>query len=222
MLRRNDHCNRYLQNAWNAHGEDAFTLEVLELVADRASLRDREQFFIDSLDACNPALGYNLSPSAVRMIITDETRARISAKNKGRKRSEEVRLKLSIAMTGRVLGPHSQEHRQRISEASKGKPKTDEHRRRIAIARAAQDPRSLSHPHTQETKDKLRARVLPPLTAEQRLKISVLAKARPRPPHTEETKAKIAAKARARGPLSSEHRAALSAAFAARKAAASP
>jgi hypothetical protein len=105
----------------------------------------------------------------------------------------------------------SEETKQLMSLSSKGKPKTERHRRRIAEARAKQDPRSLSHPHTQETKDLIRALAKArPVPLERGLKISAALTGRKRGPMSAETKAKISTKAKERGRLSDAHRKALS------------
>ena len=46
QLRQNNHCNRYLQAAWNKYGEVAFTCEVVEQCSS-AALVDREQHWMD-------------------------------------------------------------------------------------------------------------------------------------------------------------------------------
>jgi hypothetical protein len=61
-LRRNKHFNKYLQAAWNKHGENNFSFEVLELVADTSYLIEREQYWIDFLGVYKN--GYNLNPNA--------------------------------------------------------------------------------------------------------------------------------------------------------------
>jgi hypothetical protein len=42
-----------LQNAWNKYGEDNFYFSVLELVPDKDKLIEREQYWIDKLNACD-------------------------------------------------------------------------------------------------------------------------------------------------------------------------
>lgn len=57
---------------------------------------------------------------------TESQQKRI-AKVTGQKRTEETRKKMSIAHTGVVKGPQSEEHRKAISESIKGKPKKAGH-----------------------------------------------------------------------------------------------
>lgn len=60
-LRGNKHINRHLQSSFNKYGEDSFVFETLE-ECDVDNLFDREQFYIDSLDACS--VGFNIGRSS--------------------------------------------------------------------------------------------------------------------------------------------------------------
>lgn len=109
-LIRNEHDNTYLQYSWNKYGENAFEFSRLEIVADLDQLEKREQFWIDWTQSYKRNIGYNL---------------RIKANNNegiklptGRKHTLETRLKMSIALKGKVK---SEELRKSISERQKGK-----------------------------------------------------------------------------------------------------
>lgn len=60
----------------------------------------------------------------------------IAEKNRGQKRSEESKKKMSEARIGRKFAPHSEETKIKMSEASKGKPKSEEHRIACSLARS--------------------------------------------------------------------------------------
>lgn len=47
-LRKNQHPNAKLQNAWNKYGEAAFTFHIVEYV-DSAHVVEREQFYLDHM-----------------------------------------------------------------------------------------------------------------------------------------------------------------------------
>lgn len=63
-LRHNKHDNSRLQSAWNEHGEENFSFEIIELVELKENLLDREQFYIDTTKCAHPNYGYNISPNA--------------------------------------------------------------------------------------------------------------------------------------------------------------
>lgn len=110
-LRRGKHRSSRLQNVWTKHGPDAFEFVILEHVADKAQLIEREQAWLDrgTFPAYNTAkiagslLGFKHSP---------EARAKISASRMGNTyslgctRSAETRAKMSAASRGntRALG----------------------------------------------------------------------------------------------------------------------
>lgn len=65
-LRSNDHANEHLQNAFNKYGEQSFHFAVIEL-CDRDNLLDREDFWINGLNAHHSKSGYNILKSAHRI-----------------------------------------------------------------------------------------------------------------------------------------------------------
>jgi group I intron endonuclease len=157
-LRQGKHHSRYLQFSWNKYGSDAFTFNVVELVADPAKLIDREQWHLDHTRSYDPKIGFNVSPTAgsslgVRHSV--ETRANMVAARRGKKRSSEaaaniaaaqrtpearakmsaalqrpeVRAKLAAGQRGRTASP---ETRAKMSAAKCGKPLSEEHRAKMA------------------------------------------------------------------------------------------
>lgn len=139
FLKRNEHHSRYLQNAWNKYGEDAFALEILEeCETDRKQLISREQYYIDEF---KPA--YNHLPNAGSRLgskASDEVKKKISESLKGKKLgykrksrdvTEETKLKISEALTGRQL---SEEHKEHLRQVKLGKPLTEEHKHAIATS----------------------------------------------------------------------------------------
>jgi hypothetical protein len=103
QLRNNKHDNRHLQNAWNKYGEENFIFCILEICEkDRKFLTQREQYWIDTLDATNREIAYNILSFANSTL--------------GLKHPEESREKHRQAALN-----HSKETRQKINE-SKYKP----------------------------------------------------------------------------------------------------
>lgn len=146
-LNNKAHSNCKLQNTLNkyqANDIDVFEFEIIEL-CKAEELTEKEQHWIDTLDAVKN--GYNICPVAESM--------------RGAPRppvSDETRLKLSIAQTGRR---QSDSAKQKLSDFHIGKPKSKE-----SIAKRketmngnylGEDNWNYGKHHPQEVKDKIRA-----------------------------------------------------------------
>jgi group I intron endonuclease len=139
-LRRNSHHSMYLQRAWNKFGEENFIFEIL-ITCDPSMLIWYEQQF---LDQWKPE--YNLCKIADRQTglkhsqefrdavskrmkghtVSIEARIKIGNGNRGNKPwtygkhlSEETKLKISVANTGRK---NTKEQVENIRRGRKGKP----------------------------------------------------------------------------------------------------
>lgn len=107
-LRNGKHCNIHLQRAFNKYGESAFKFVVLNRVKDVNNLSHYEQMWINRFDFEKEL--YNFCPTAgntTGRIVTEETRKKISKKNKGRKASDETKKKLSEIRKGKKLSKES-------------------------------------------------------------------------------------------------------------------
>jgi group I intron endonuclease len=144
-LSRGNHDNPRLQQAWRKYGADAFTFTVLEHVSDVTLLIVREQHYMDTLQ---PA--YNLLPVAMSSLgykHSPETRARMSAAQKGRKQTP-AQIASIHAMhayrraAGIVIRP-SAEGRARISAVKKGRKRSPEE---IAKQKATRQENSAGKP----------------------------------------------------------------------------
>lgn len=83
-LRGNYHGNDKLQNAWNAHGDSAFTVFVLEKCS-KTELLKREQNWIDFYKAsCGERVLYNTCPEAGKPHMSEEDRYKASLRGKER------------------------------------------------------------------------------------------------------------------------------------------
>jgi len=58
------HDNEHLIRSYKKYGGDKFTFECLEVVDKKENLIPREQFYIDSMMACDLDIGYNICPTA--------------------------------------------------------------------------------------------------------------------------------------------------------------
>lgn len=112
QLVRGAHENQKLQRAWEKYGERSFSFEILESVNDTLSLTEREQFWIDLLDAAGSG-GYNMCPAA--------------GSCKGFKHSQETLAKRANiepwnkGMVGQYkLAPASEQRKRKIANAQKG------------------------------------------------------------------------------------------------------
>jgi group I intron endonuclease len=107
-LNNNSHDNLYLQNAWNKYGENNFKFGVLEEV-EPEKLIEKEQHYINLLNACNKIVGYNLAPTAGNTL--------------GFKFSEESKLNMSVLKKNkpstRKNYKHSDKTKEKIGNANK-------------------------------------------------------------------------------------------------------
>lgn len=162
QLRKGAHHSAKLQNAWNKYGEASFELTMLEVVQDLSRLCEREQYWIDLLQSARD--GMNMSPTAGSILgakFSEESKRRMSAAAKGKKKTSqhvekvrqaligrtmtlEQRQKMRQARLGRTFGARSAETGAKISAANKGRQFTPEHREKLAAAKRG---RKLSPEH---------------------------------------------------------------------------
>jgi group I intron endonuclease len=185
------HHNRHLQRSWNQYGEQAFQFSIL-LVCDKDYLLVWEQIAVDGyvsvlgrgnlynicMNVEKPEFtqrGWKQSPECIAKVIatkrakgvfdniSEETRRKISAANKGRPKSAEFKERLRCALTGRKVSPetrakisaskrghkfteeqltcwnkfhgkkHSEETKARMSAAATGRPRSAEHCKNIGL-----------------------------------------------------------------------------------------
>ena len=199
LLRLGQHHSKKLQHSWDKYGPDNFSITLIEFVSDKSQLRDREQYWIDTMNAVKD--GYNILPTAgspANFKLSEETKKKISASkmgrtmsdsaraglllaNRGRKHTDAQRAQSSALRTGRkpskshleaqIAALRSDEVRKKISIAGKGRVMSEQHIQRIRDA--------LNSPDVQQ---KLKARSNPrtgaKLTDEQRRNLSERAKQR--------------------------------------------
>lgn len=146
MLNSNVHHSSYLQNAWNKHGADAFSFDLI-MECEESLLIEHEQRFINELDACfnlapvaGSVLGIKRSQETIekmsRVPRTPEWRANLSASLKGHVVSAETGARISASNLGRRAWnkgiPPSEETRAKLRVANLGKPATDETKARMS------------------------------------------------------------------------------------------
>lgn len=116
---------RALQQAIRKHGPESFKVETIETVETWEEACEREKFWIAWIGT-RPPFGYNLTgggDGVVGVKASDETKAKMSAAQKGRKgnwlgksHTAETKAKVSSARKGRA---HSEETRTKISVSCK-------------------------------------------------------------------------------------------------------
>ena len=184
-LCRGAHHSAHLQRAWRQLGAGQFIFEVLALVPEKTDLVRVEQQYLNRVRPFDPAIGYNISPTAgspLGVKQTAETRAKCAARSKARVWTEESRAKISASKKGR---PRSAETIAKMSAATKGKKPTAETRAKLSKAHKGR-------PCPEKAKAKTAERNR---TSEARARSAAVCRARK---WTPEERAKIAASNKAR------------------------
>jgi len=92
LLKRNKHDNIHLQNSFNKYGINNFIWIIIEQVDNCDELLIKEQYWMDLLNVCNQDIAYNMcsiAGSPLGRKHSQETKDKISASNKGKKKSAE-------------------------------------------------------------------------------------------------------------------------------------
>lgn len=175
-LKRNNHHNNHLQNAYKKHGKRNFVFSVL-IYCENNELTRYEQWFVDTIDP-----EYNICRECVDskkgIVPSEETKRKISESNKG-KMNQEEKQKLSERMTGNkyALGyKQTKEERQRMkgNKIWLGRKHSEDSKNKISEAKKGN-----GHKHSEETKRKLsEANIGKKLSEETKRKISETKKAR--------------------------------------------
>ena len=118
-LRLGKHSNKYLQSAWNKHGESAFTYHTVEFV-EINSLLLKEQCYLEECKN-NKDTNYNLAYDAY-------------APTRGMRHTDEMKLKLSKLKKGKVPYKATEQSRSRLSKTLKGRKKSDECKLKMSVA----------------------------------------------------------------------------------------
>jgi len=139
-LKKTRHHNIYLQRAWNKYGPDAFYIQCVE-ECPKDQLLIREQHYLN-IAKLHPETYYNISYDATAPFRgkkhSEQAKLRISIANKGkvRKHSKEAKRKMSLANKGKK---RSEESKRKQSESNKGKKVSEETRRKLSEAHNGQN-----------------------------------------------------------------------------------
>lgn len=68
LLASRSHPNRRLQDAWNLHGREAFSFDVVMLIDDHRCLNSAEEGWFYLTKCCDPGRGYNVKGRAAGFV----------------------------------------------------------------------------------------------------------------------------------------------------------
>lgn len=128
-LRHGKHKSEYLQNAWNKYGETSFVFTILEIVESPELLQEREQHYMDFFQPEYNIYPYAFSSRGAKH--SEETKSRISQKNRGHLVSEEQRELLRQVNLGKKMTPEARENHRRAMN----RPEMIEANRQRALGR---------------------------------------------------------------------------------------
>lgn len=177
-LRRNNHINKKLQNAWNKYGEKSFAIDVLELIPLPELLIIREQYWFDTLKPfgsngfniainAGSSLGLKHSPEtieklrAIRSTQADFTPEALQKMHKrmignthllGHKHTEDTRKKMSQTQKGRT---HSPETKEKIRTRRIGKTWSAEARAGASATHMGKPGTFLGKKHSDKSREKM-------------------------------------------------------------------
>ena len=119
-------------NALRKHGKENFEWEIIYQSKNKEyTLNIAEDYFIDEYNSMNRNFGYNMTSGGKGgsgIIVSEETRRKISVAAKGRIMKEETKIKLSKALKGRIF---SEEHKRKIGEANRRRVVTEETKQKL-------------------------------------------------------------------------------------------
>ena len=100
LLRKGNHPNTHLQQSFIKYGEDNFEFSILEVVSDKGLVLDREQEYINSLNVCNPGIGYNIEIDVYKRVISNSTKQKISNTLKRKYKTRELAASSECKIAG--------------------------------------------------------------------------------------------------------------------------
>lgn len=126
LLRKGEHENQHLQNAWNKYHEDSFDFYVIEKCSIDM-LDEREKYYIAKFNSDNCQFGYNIeSGGRANQVVSEETREKLSKALKGRVFSQEHKDHIGQALAGRIF---SNESIEKMRKSQVGRCKGSKHPR---------------------------------------------------------------------------------------------
>jgi hypothetical protein len=177
--------SKHIEKRWQTHHKrfspQCFDYEIIRTTKVVAFLNGFEKYYINLYDSHRNGFNKTIGGTSIKSTHADaETRAKISASNKGRKNTDEAKAKMSAAAKGNTRAKgrkHTAETRTKMSAAKKGRKLTDETRAKMSKPKTAEHRAKLSKPKTDEHRANMSAANKGrKLTDEHRAKLSIAAK----------------------------------------------
>lgn len=130
------HANGHLYDSMRKHGIINFKFSLLE-ECEVEQVDEREMFWIAHYDSTNPTKGYNKESGGHKnKTLSEETKQKLSAANKGVPFTPERCENISKALSGKSNPKNRRENNPQrgraISETLKGRPLSEEHKKAIS------------------------------------------------------------------------------------------
>ena len=150
-LRKNRHSNQHLQNSYNIHGFNNFSIGIIEIVENIEELIPREQFYIDILKEKFEI--YNICEKAGSRLgakVSQETKDKLSKMRKGTNSGENNPMygkKRPDLAERNKLGKGkklSAEHIEKIRKTSTGRMHTEESKEKMKKYQSQNYPKNFT------------------------------------------------------------------------------
>lgn len=147
-LKNGTHSNTHLQNSWDRYGENNFSFYSLEECADENLLTEKEMFWIKYFKTLDRRFGYNKKEAGRRGKLSQESKNKISIKNKGKKPSK---LAIENSTFARKGIPLSTAHKEKISNSEKGRIISEHTKNKMSISKQGENSPFLGKKHVGST-----------------------------------------------------------------------
>lgn len=92
------------KKAIQEEGWDNFNHIILEQCNNKEEANEKESYYIKKYDTLNPEKGYNIRPGGTTAPLAEETKIKIKEHSSHKPRTEEIKLKISLANSGEKNG----------------------------------------------------------------------------------------------------------------------
>lgn len=123
--------NKHLLSSIEKYGFDSFKVTpILDVAFSKEELNIKEKTYILIYDSLNNGYNHNFGGDSIGSIVmSEDTKQKISKSNKGKRRSEETRKLLSIVNTGKH---HTEETKKKMSISKTGFKHSEESKKKMS------------------------------------------------------------------------------------------